>query len=261
MGREYTQQELQNFQAAEKELRARRLVSDEVDGKQEMAHNAERILAYFESNPQIPVTVQSILEACELMKDQLHWLSQAEIAYNAAYRSLSKADQDSFGAWWFTSGKKYVETDGERGFENATKIISWAKGRSFTPATFDLAVSNLASSQGLHFQTLKAQPNPRQHVSDGKSFAPKSETNLSAREASKARQSRAKTTPAPSQSNAEPDSWKILCDNLLRDGRHSQQSAMKELYQARGSKSWRELYADMKQLQQQYQRLFNARAV
>ena len=195
------------------------------------------------------------------MRGDLVWKSKAHMDYDAAYDSLTTDQKNSFGAWWFTSGKKYVEIDGDRGFENATKIINWSKGRTFSNATFDLAVSNLASSQGLHFQTVKAQPNPRQHEDSG-SWMSKSEVNLSAKDhAARARQPRAETTPAPASVKTESDSWKILCDQLLRDGRHSQQQAMKELFEARGSKSWRELYAGMKQLQQNYQRLFNPRAV
>jgi hypothetical protein len=257
MNRVFTEQETQAIFEAEKLLRSRGLIVDKINGEQAYEQNFERISSYLELN-KTPVTVEMILRGCELMKDQLCWKSKAQMEYDTAYGSLTTDQQNSFGAWWFTSGKKYVETDGERGFENATKIINWSKGRTFSNATFDLAVSNLGSSQGLHYQPVKAQPNPRQHADDGKGFAPKSETNLSQRR--KAQQHDAAATPTPSQSNA-PDSWKSLCDQLLRDGRHSQQSSMKQLYDNRGQKSWRELYADMKQLQQHYQRLINPRAV
>jgi hypothetical protein len=259
MARIFNEQETQAIFEAEKVLRSKGLIVDEADGKAEYAQNCERISSYLELNSQIPVTVEMILLGCEQMREQMCWKSKAQMEYDAAYGSLTTDQKNSFGAWWFTSGKKYVEIDGDRGFENATKIITWCKGRSFTPTTFDLAVSNLASSQGLHFQTVKAQPNPRQH-SDSGGFMPKQDTNLSARDhARKAQQARAESTLAPSSTNQEPDAWKTLCQQLLNHGSHSCQENMRRVFEAKGEKSWRELYKDMDRVKKSYEVLFSYR--
>jgi len=44
---------------------------DEADGMQEAAHNAERIMAFFDLNIKTPATVQNVLAACEQMRDQM----------------------------------------------------------------------------------------------------------------------------------------------------------------------------------------------
>ena len=202
MERKFTEREMNQIYEAEKHLRTQGLIVDEADGRESAAHNAERIYAFFAANLHIAVTVETILDACERMKDQLHWKSSAQREYEALYNNLSTADQNSFGAWWFLpSTKKTILIEGDEGFSNAAKILRWMHGKPFTGRNCDLAVSNLASSHGsLYWAPTPKQADPRQHSGDGRGFMPKDSVNLSARDHRRAADSAA-TTRKP----VEPD--------------------------------------------------------
>ena len=180
MERIFTETEMQQFFEAEKILRTRGLVVDDEDGKALVAHNSGRIQAFFNLNTHVVATVDTILDACERMKDQLHWKSAAQMAYDTVYNALSQAQKDAFGSWWYAH-KNVLILDGDRGYENAAKILGWMKGRSFDPRTFDLAVGNLAGTVGLHLAH-QSTFRPGRHSGGDRSFMSKSDTNLSARD-------------------------------------------------------------------------------
>ena len=102
MSREFSEQEQQAIIQAEQQLRANGLIVDDADGKEQMDHNAERILAYFDLNKTTPVTVQSVVAAVQQMKDQLNWKTPAQMEYDKAYGALTSDQQNQFGSWWFT---------------------------------------------------------------------------------------------------------------------------------------------------------------
>jgi hypothetical protein len=252
MAREYTQQELQNFQASEKELRAVGLVSDEADGATEMHHNTERILAYFASNPHIPVTATTILQACEQMRSQLHWLSPIQREYRKLAADNPAAAQ--LVSDWYANQNILVRDDPNQALANQTILLTELHGREITSTTIHQAIGRAGQGRGLHYIQAPRPVDPRKHSESG-AFMPKEETNLSARDhARKTQQARAESTPAPTQSNM-PDAWESLCRNLLAHGTHGCQSAMRELYERRGSKSWRELHREMDQVKKSYERL------
>ena len=180
MERQYTQQDLQQILEAEKVLRSKGLIVDDADGKELTTHNAERVAAYFDLNRTIPITVETMLKACELMRDQLHWKSELQLAYEREYNKLTPDQQNQFGSWWFRQ-KSVLILEGEQGFENAAKLLSWMRGKVFNARGFDLALSNVAASQGLHF-VYQSTFRPGRHSGSDRSFAPKSESNLTARD-------------------------------------------------------------------------------
>jgi len=117
----------------------------------------------------------------EVLRPQLKWKSAAQIEYDAAYSLLTQTQKDSFGAWWFsTSTKRTLVISGDKGFSNAAKILNWCRGRSFSDATFNLAVTNLASTLGLHL-VRESSFRPSPHTGSDSSFLSKNETNLTAR--------------------------------------------------------------------------------
>jgi len=227
MAREFTPNELKAWSDVESTLAAKGLVCYEQDGKEESNWNADRIIAYYEKNPTIEMTVRSITEAVEQMKDQLKWLSQAEREYNRVYRALTKDQQNEFGAWWFTAGKKYVETDGDHGFENATKILNWMRGRTFSNQNFDLAVSNLSASRGLHLAPVRSVVR-QGHESDGKPFAPKDDVNVSIRERARQHRDAAARRAGTAVERTEPD-YKKLSDEVVGHT-HSQTATIRKTF-------------------------------
>jgi hypothetical protein len=243
MNRQYTQQELQQVLEAENILRSRGLIVDDQDGKDFASHNAERITSYFELNTNIPLTVQAVLEACELMKDQMHWKSAPQMEYETLYNALSQENQQKFGAWWFNQ-KNVLVLQGDEGYENASKVISWMTGRTFDPRTLDLAVSNLAASGGLHL-VYQSTFKPGRHSGGDRSFMSKSDTNLSARDhaARRAAESAAAAgRPAPT---AGPD-YRALAEAITTGRTHSDSARIQRMYVMKPGTSdvdWEQTYA------------------
>src|SRR5260370_37249388 len=98
--REFTEQEQQAIFQAESQLQAKGLIVEEGDA--DATYNGERILAFFDLKVNTPVTVQTILSACEQMRNQLRWKSEAQHKYDTVYNQLTKAQQDAFGSCWYT---------------------------------------------------------------------------------------------------------------------------------------------------------------
>jgi len=199
--REFSQQELQAVMQAEEQLRAQGFIVDNDDGKEAADHNSERVSAFFELNKNVPVTVESVLASVQQMRDQLKFKSSAQMVYEKEYQALSPSDQNAFGAWWFSpSTKMTIVIEGDEGFSNAAHIIQWSKGRTFDARTFDLAVSNLTATQGLHLAPYREQVSSGRpgHEPSGP-FAPKSDANLSAREAAARRATASSGKPTPAQ--------------------------------------------------------------
>jgi hypothetical protein len=252
--REFTQQDLQIIQQTELKLRETGIVlitEEEVDA----AHNAERLIAFFNHNSHLPVTLNTVLEAFRLMHDQLRFKPRVQVEYEAEYDALSQENKNIFGAWWFSSStKKTIVIDGDQGFSNAAKVLAWMHGKPFSSRNLDLAITNLAGSRGsLYWAPTPKHTDPRQHQDSG-SFMSKDSVNLSARDhAQRARQAQADNTPAPAQT--EPaEVWQTLCQRLLGHGTHGCQAAMAKLYDQRGNKPWRQLYTEMNNIARSYER-------
>lgn len=100
MSREFTSPESQAFAEVEPQLHDLGLVVYEHDGKDGMLHNTERFQAYFDLNPTISVTVQTILVAVQQMKDQLRWRKSAEqIRFDTLLATFSVEEQTAFNSW------------------------------------------------------------------------------------------------------------------------------------------------------------------
>ena len=248
--RQYTNQELHQFIEAESGLRDKGLIVDDEDGKAFVEHNAERISAYFDLNPQTPINVQTVLKACEQMRSQMHWKSPAQMEYDAVYALLTPAEKDTFGAWWFSpSTKKTILIDGEEGFSNAAKILKWMRGKSFTAQNFHLAISNLASTHGsLYWAQTPKQPDPRQHSGDA-SFMKKSDTNLTARDHAARR-----TADAASASGNKPapaTDYRKLAESVTTGRTHSDSLRLQKFFVIRPGTSeidWQETYLQRKRI-------------
>src|SRR5882762_4504768 len=170
MNREFSQQEEQIVLQAVEQLRAEGLIVNDVDGTTEVNHNAERIMAFFDLNLTIPVTVKTVLEACQQMKNQMKWKSRLQMEYEQLYNQLTKDQQDQFGGWWHSfSTKNTIVTEGEQGYQNAVSVLKWSKGRSLDSRTLDLAVSNLLQSRGMHLVPIREQVSSGRpgHTDDG----------------------------------------------------------------------------------------------
>jgi hypothetical protein len=228
--REFTQQEQQAILQAELQLREQGLIVDDADGQQKVDHNVERILAYFDLNKTTPLTVQTVLTAVQQMKDQLKWKSAAQMEYEKVYNALSAAEQNAFGAWWFRQ-KNVLILEGDEGFSNAAQIIAWMRGRAFDARGLDVAVSNLAGSsrRPLHWAPTREQVSSGRpgHAPSG-AFAPKSETNLSARDHQK-RTAAAADAAAGRKTPTPGTDYRKLCEEI-KGSTHSKTAQIQRLF-------------------------------
>jgi hypothetical protein len=242
--REFSQDELNAVVQAEKQLRASGLIVDEQDGKEAADHNSERVSAFFELNKHIPVTVESVLVAVRRMRDQLKFKSPAQVVYEKEYQALSLSDQNAFGAWWFSpSTKRTIIIEGDEGFSNAAHIIQWSKGRTFDARTFDLAVSNLTATQGLHLVPTRQQDSQGRpgHQSDGRGLFSKDDTNLTARDHQKRTQAAA--DKAAGRSTPELGTNFQALAEAVTGKTHSQTESIQRLYKTEGGKiNWEQTY-------------------
>ena len=199
MERVFTEQEMQSIFEAEKILREKGLLVDDADGKALVDHNAERFQAYFDLNKSIPVTVQAVLEACELMRNQLHWLSPIQQDHRKIASENPAAAQAV--ANWLQTQKQLVKS-GDEGLQNQFTLLTELRGRDVTSVSIQQAVGRAAySGRPLHYTPAPPRTDPRQHKDDGKGFAPKSESNLTVREharrAAEAAQAKSDKTEPP----------------------------------------------------------------
>jgi hypothetical protein len=225
--RQFTPQDLKIIEEAELKLRetGKVLITEE---EADAAHNAERLIAFFNHNSTLPVTIATVLEAFRMMGDQLRFKPRVQVEYENEYNALSQVDKDTFGAWWFSSStKKTIVIDGDQGYSNAAKIIGWMKGKPFTPRNLDLAVSNLAGSRGsLYWAPTPKRTDPRQHQDDGQGFMPKSETNLSSRDHAAAR----RTDSAASDSQQVETDYRALAESIKTGRTHSDSAMLARLF-------------------------------
>ena len=223
MSRQFTEQEVQAANQAEQQLRAQGLILEV--GKEDAAHNSERIVAYFELNKNVPLTVETLLSAVQQMKDQMKWKSGPQMAYEKEYNQLTKAQQDQFGSWWYQK-KNVLVLDNDEGYENAAKILTWCRGRNFEARTFDLAVSNLAGSRGLNFVRESSFRGGKHSGSDA-SFMKKSEVNLSVRDHASRR-----AADAAAASGTKPSSpdYRALAESITTGRTHSDSLRIQRFY-------------------------------
>jgi hypothetical protein len=230
-------------------------------------HNqdAQLIGEHIQANHDGVWSVQTLNATVKALSSKLHWRSKAQVAYDTAYAKLTPEQAGTFGSWWQSSDAKHsIVRDGDLGFENGSKILSWMAGKEFSQSGFNLAVSNLVGTVGLHLAAMRPQGEKRGHIDDGKGFMSREETNISAAErARRDRERNEQNRPTGTAPAEAPDAWSRVILGLLADGTHGQQRASKELYTrllAEGM-SPRQISTELSKLQRSYQRLFSPTAV
>ncbi len=243
--RQFSEKDVAAIDEAEKQLRVQGkfLISDPKDGQENVDHNVERIGAYFTLNSSIPVTVETVLKAFDLMSDQLRWKSKAQVDYETAYNALSRSQQNSFGAWWFTQ-KHVLILEGDGGYDNAAAILHWMKGRSFDPRQFALAVSNLAATRGLHM-VHQSSFHPGRHSGSDASFMKKSETNLTERDHATNRAADAAAASGNKQPAPTTD-YRALAEAITTGRTHSDSEKLERMFVMKPATSdvdWEQTYS------------------
>jgi hypothetical protein len=220
MERHFTEQEIQEIYRAEPELRKLGLIVHEqdADSVEDVSRNTDLIFDWYNHNPGTPLTVQTMCQVAEHLRDKLKWMSKAQIEYIKSYESLSDRQKNEFGAFWnMASTKRTLLQNGDAGFSNCVALIQFARGRDFSIDTFNLALGNLASQGKLHLAPIHQPRTPSHTIESGESFMPKDEVNLSAAErARRDRKRNEQNRPNPELTDESPNSqyWKQRADAL-----------------------------------------------
>jgi len=138
MSRQYTEEEIQIANRFIQDLVPLGFVDSEENGN---------LLA--EKIGDAPFTAQALLEAARALaaEGKLGWRSKAEMRYDEVFGQLTQEQKNAVAIWWnLGSTKRTLVQDGDKGFENLTQVIEWAKGKEFSNRTFDFAVSNIANT-------------------------------------------------------------------------------------------------------------------
>src|SRR6267378_4079429 len=134
--REYTAQEIEQVNQAEKELRARGL--DEP--YQRLGALTDE---YFQGNRGIPVTVASVVKLIEAQPG-LKWLSQAELEYRKIAAANPAATQELV-AWLNTQGKPgQLVNSGDAAYENLSLLLGVLRGYEISPQRIQDATDRIS---------------------------------------------------------------------------------------------------------------------
>jgi hypothetical protein len=175
MNRVFTEKEISEIQAAEAVLRDSGLDVDHEHAN----HNANIIMDYFEKNPQMPVTVQSIRAVVDSQKTSFVWRTPAQREYDKiAAENPTAAAQ--LANWFATQGRPgTLENTGDFYFQNSSNLLQELRGREVTTETIAAAIGRIGAPAS-RFDTRKRPPlhylpesrpmDPRQKQDDGIPF-------------------------------------------------------------------------------------------
>jgi hypothetical protein len=261
--REYTTQDQSQFDVAEA-----RLGENGFDRwtQQGLQRNADLFDEYFQTNQNIPVTVETIFKAVSARKQDFRWLSPAQVEYYKIAPENPRA-ATKLAEFFATQGGRpgTLINTGDEGFENSAILLTELRGRDVNPTTIQHAIGRIIHNgrRQLHFVPTPRRVNPQQHQTDpeqktGQLFSTEGMVRTAdggwrnktvAEQAAERRAADAKNNPV--QKTGPVDAWQTIAENTLGSGRsHGQNQALKEIFTKgeTGELSWRQVATAMSQI-------------
>ena len=265
--REYTEADLEQFQAAEKALNIDAWTSSG------SSHNANLIDGFFQTHKELPVTVQNIYRAVEERKGEFVWLLQAQVDwYRAAQQNLDLAN--SLPAFLAAQGQPgRLANNGDALFENLLLLFNELQSRreSASAQTVQNAQDRIAHRPG---RQLHRVPTPRRTEPISRAAKEYDGTNPFStsglvktadgyRSKTYAEQKRdaeaaAEKKSAASSRPSEVDAWETIARSYLGNGgSHGRNENLKNIFDRgfSGELSWREVARQMGELKKAYSAL------
>src|SRR5260370_5842765 len=171
MNRVFTENEVSEIQVAEAALR-----DSGLDVDHEYAnHNANIIMDYFEKNPLVPVTVQSIRAIVDLQKTSFVWRTPAQREFDRIAKENPAAAQQLADWIATTQGKPgRLVNEGDQYFENMSLLLIELRGRPVDSQRIFEAAGRISFKPGrqLHYLPEPRKQDPRSHAAtdDGTGF-------------------------------------------------------------------------------------------
>ena len=269
--REYTAQDLEQFNKAEEQLGKNGLDKWTQEGIQ---RNADLFDEYFRANPGLPVTVANVFKAVEAKKQEFKWLPQAQ----ADWYETSKQNPDlanQLAAHLDTHGQVgRLVNSGDELFTNLTLLFTELQSRreSVSPQTIAAAEDRIAHRPGKQLVRV-AQPRRTEPISRAALDSPGTDStnwlgnmvpdgsggyrSKNVHEQKRDREI-AKAQPQTSALDASEQEWRRMATELLADGTHSQQARVRAVYDQEQGNGWRRVYEMCKKEASLYR---NARSI
>jgi hypothetical protein len=186
-----TQQEIDAFQ---KFCNEHRIVTEGEVGRA----NGDLFGDYIAITRGVDITPATLAIALEKLRDRIVFYTPAQ----AAYKKIADEDParaNALNAWFHSPANTSLMTEGEPGYQNQTVLLAELRGRGIDSKSINDAIGRASFKRGLHYVPTPRSVDPRQHAASG-AFAPKSETNLTARDHAK----RAADAAAAASGNKQP---------------------------------------------------------
>src|SRR5580704_4670500 len=142
--RQYTEHELDQMVAAEKELDSKHGLML-LDNSPAAKANALVLNKYFNDN-NIAVSVPSTVAAAYALKDKLDWKSPAQVEFSEVLARLEPAQCLVVKAWF--EKQRRLKTEGDEGLSNVSQIVSWLLSRRYavSESGLDMALTNVQNN-------------------------------------------------------------------------------------------------------------------
>jgi hypothetical protein len=261
--RQYTEHELDQMTAAEKELDSKHGLML-LDNSPAAKANALVLTEYFNNN-NVAVNVPSIVAAAYALKDKLDWKSPAQVEFSEVVARLEPAQCLVVKAWF--EKQRRLKTEGDEGLSNVSQIVSWLLSRRYavSESGLDMALTNVQNNSrrklfwhegpkqdrsiwnGKLNHALIPNSEPSKRTEPVQEFHPNGRRN----HAYKPPQDAA-ARPAPA-----PDAWQEICQLHLKQwitpGQRAKLQAEYDAGIATG-KSWREIGTALGQIVKGWER-------
>jgi hypothetical protein len=248
MSRQYSNEDATAFTQVEPELRKAGL---DVDDPQIGVQNAALVSGYFDQNPTVAVTRESIRAAVfGPLKDALVWKTAEQIEFENIYATLASREKEAFDSW--SRPQRLINSHA-----NNLAVLKYLKqDQRYTVDARTLLQAAVDRIPGqLEWESAPVRVDPRQHKDDHKGFAPKDTDQRYVG----GRINHAYVDPATKKEapKRETDAWEAMSKQLLNNGTHSQQAEMRELFDnlVNQGKSWRQVYSELSKARKAHERL------
>lgn len=201
------------------------------------------------------ITPQTLQTVFDQVKVQLNLKSEAEMQFDR-----EAANNPGAASALQAQYPRELSPETDDVFHNCALLLVELRGREVNQKTIFDAIGRLnfkPSRDPLRFAPTKPQVNPRSHKSDSEPFLGKHVNESAYQKKARERKEAEERETAQPQSREPKDSWTVACENIMRDGSHSQQEASRHEYEkglAEG-KQPREIYSRLIQVQKNYKTL------